>query len=72
MSAKAQAEALATFKSNEDPDGPRVLILSSVGATGLNLHFANILIALVSRLFITPLAERFEYSPLGRPLVCAR
>ena len=30
------------------PTGPRVLIISSVGATGLNLAFANILIQLVS------------------------
>lgn len=47
MSEKAKAEALAEFKS-EDEGTRRVMLLSSVGTTGLNLDFANVLIIVVS------------------------
>ncbi|KZP14422.1 hypothetical protein FIBSPDRAFT_684637, partial [Athelia psychrophila] len=45
MSEKAKAESLAEFKSEEDGTR-RVMLLSSVGTTGLNLDFANVLIIL--------------------------
>ncbi|KAH9828555.1 P-loop containing nucleoside triphosphate hydrolase protein, partial [Rhodofomes roseus] len=43
MSAKKRAEAIAQFR-NSDMTGPRVLVMSGVGATGLNLAWANIMI----------------------------
>lgn len=43
----ARAVALETFKRSVR-NGPRVLLLSGVGATGLNITEANITIALVS------------------------
>lgn len=46
MSEKAKAESLAEFKSEEEGTR-RVMLLSSVGTTGLNLDFANVLIIVV-------------------------
>lgn len=46
-SAVARARIIDEFRAS-DRNGPRVLMLSSVGQTGLNLPCANIAIALVS------------------------
>ncbi|KAG1894055.1 P-loop containing nucleoside triphosphate hydrolase protein [Suillus fuscotomentosus] len=43
LSASARTDIIAQFKSSRR-DGPRVLIISNVGLTGLNLPCANILI----------------------------
>ncbi|KAF5379543.1 hypothetical protein D9615_006663 [Tricholomella constricta] len=43
MSTKSRQHALQRF---DKPDGPRVLLMSAVGMTGLNLPIANILIML--------------------------
>lgn len=56
MSDKARADALAEFKSEADGTR-RVLLLSSVGSTGLNLDFANVLIIVVSHSFNTRIAS---------------
>lgn len=44
-----QQERIANLEAfkNSGRDGPRVLLLSSVGAIGLNIAFANILIIVV-------------------------
>lgn len=47
MSPKARKAAVDQFKM---PDGPRIMILSGVGTTGLNLQIAHILIIVVSLL----------------------
>ncbi|KAF7964787.1 hypothetical protein HWV62_2906 [Athelia sp. TMB] len=43
MSEKARVAALKEFK-DEDPETARVMLMSNVGQTGLNLDFANVLI----------------------------
>lgn len=52
MTEKAKAQSLANFKS-EEPGTARVMLLSNVGTTGLNLDFANVLIIIVSHLVLT-------------------
>lgn len=47
MSMAKRTKILQQFRDS-GVDGPRVLIISKVGATGLNLAHANILISLVS------------------------
>ena len=46
LSASNKDDVLNRFK-NSDVNGPRVLILSDVGLTGLNLPCANIMIIVV-------------------------
>lgn len=48
MSEKAKAESLATFKSEKEGTA-RVMLLSNVGTTGLNLDFASVLIIIVGQ-----------------------
>ncbi|KAG8213507.1 hypothetical protein J3R82DRAFT_12050 [Butyriboletus roseoflavus] len=44
MSLKKRSEALNAFRTSTTTQGPRVLILSSVGLVGLNLACANIMV----------------------------
>lgn len=46
MTDKARSDSLAAFK-DEKAGTPRVMLLSNVGTTGLNLDFANVLIIIV-------------------------
>ena len=46
MNMSSRSQALQSFRSS-DEKGPRVLVLSNVGMTGLNLPCANILVILV-------------------------
>lgn len=48
MSLDARSRAIREFQE-AGRDGPRVMVLSNVGITGLNLACANIIIVLVSR-----------------------
>lgn len=50
MTAAARARVIERFN---DPKGPRVIIISSVGITGLNLQIANIMIIKVCQAFIS-------------------
>lgn len=52
MTEKAKALSLANFKS-EEPGTARVMLLSNVGTTGLNLDFANVLIIIVRNFILT-------------------
>lgn len=47
LSLRRRSALIEKFKAS-DANGPRVLIISSVGTTGLNLAWANILICIVS------------------------
>lgn len=49
-----QLQRIAILKEFKESgrDGPRVLVISSVGSLGLNIAFANILIIVVSDRFI--------------------
>lgn len=49
MSQSEREETLKTFKTSDRPEH-RILILSSIGAAGLNLHEAQFMVILV-RLF---------------------
>lgn len=51
-----RTKTLQEFRSS-DRDGPRVLLLSNVGLTGLNLPCANILVIVVSFCFTSFAAE---------------
>lgn len=47
---KVRQDILKRFQESEQ-DGPRVLVVSTVGITGLNMACANIVIMLVGLLF---------------------
>jgi len=47
LSQKQRAEILDDFRKG-GPDHPRVMLMSSVGAVGLNMSFASVLIIAVS------------------------
>lgn len=47
MALKERTAVLKDFREKADREGPRVLIISPFAMTGLNIHFANILILLV-------------------------
>jgi superfamily II DNA or RNA helicase len=51
MPTTARAEVIKKFR-NGGLNDPRVLVLSNVGMTGLNLPCANILIMMASKLFV--------------------
>jgi superfamily II DNA or RNA helicase len=63
-------DIIAKFKAS-GRDGPRVLIISNVGLTGLNLPCANILIIVVSICFSSVFSLSADGSlRLGLSLVC--
>lgn len=51
-SQRKRVATLEAFK-NSGRDGPRVLLISSVGSLGLNIAFANILIIVVRPIRLT-------------------